>query len=89
MRDEWWWIIETVSGLVVLAILLGLWMFHHPGPPERRIWKCIRFHGGGQLVSPRKMSIEEVTQWLAHENNCEIAHIDYECSFIFYKPRGG
>jgi hypothetical protein len=88
MNDTIWWVIEILSGLAVLAVLSIMWRYHHPGP-DRRIWRCVRYQGGGVLVSPRRMSLEEVTQWLAESANVEVAHVDENYGFVFYRPRGG
>lgn len=87
MSDQWWWIIETATGLVIFAILVGMWIHLHPRP-ERRVWKCVRFHGGGMLITPREMSMEEVGDWLGRLNS-EVSHVDHVYGFVFYRPRGG
>lgn len=83
----WWWI-EATSGLTVLAILWMMWRYHHPGP-EKRYWRCVRYQGGGVLTTPKKMTLAQVAEWLGKTANVEIAHVDENYGFVFYRPRGG
>lgn len=91
MRDLLDWnVIELIGGLLILAIGGTMWRLYWPGPrEEKRIWRCFRYQGGGGLVSPGEMTLKEATRWLGHDCNAEVAHVDYDNAFIFYRPRGG
>lgn len=54
----------------------------------KRVWTCIRFFGGGKMDTPYPMTELVATVWLAKMNG-EVAYIDRENGYIFYKPRGG
>lgn len=91
MRDLFDWnTLELFGGLLIFGIGAVVWLFGWPGHrQEKRIWRCIRYQGGGSLVSPGEMTLVEVTRWLAQDCNAEVAHVDNEHGFIFYRPRGG
>lgn len=84
-----WQVIEIIGGLLVVLIGAAMWIWHWPGREPKRIWRCFRYQGGGALVSPGEMTIKEATAWLGHDCNAEVAHVDYNNAFIFYRPRGG
>lgn len=88
MGESLWWWIEMATGLSVLAILVGMWRYLHPGQ-DRHIWRCVRYQGGGVLVTPKAMTLAEATDWLGKCANVEVAHVDTNYGFIFYRPRGG
>lgn len=86
MRSIYDWFDVFVT-LAILATLAALY-FYHIRQPKRRVWRCFRFHGGGVLDTPRPMTLEQATRWLGI-SGMEVAHVDYEHGFIFYRPRGG
>lgn len=56
--------------------------------PPRHPWRAIRFRGGGILTSPYEMTEEEACMWVSVIVKGEIAYIDRELGFIFYRPKG-
>jgi hypothetical protein len=80
-------LIDFIGSSVLFIILLWIWYVHFRAR-SRRIWNCVRYFGGGRLQSPHPMTLEEVTKWLARDNNAEIGHVDEDHGFIFYRPRG-
>lgn len=83
-----WWVFEIIGGILVAGFLVGIYYWYWPRA-DRRIWKCVRYQGGGSVVTPRSMTIEEATRWLGRDNNGEVMHVDRDRGFIFYRPRGG
>lgn len=53
----------------------------------RHHWHAIRFHGGGRITTPYRMSEPEACSWVSNAIKGEIAYIDRECGFIFYRPK--
>jgi hypothetical protein len=80
-------LVDWIGSLTALFVLTVIWFFHFRSPPAKRIWNCVRYYGGGSLTSPKPMTLEEVTQWLANDMHVEIAYIDHEHGFIFYRPK--
>lgn len=71
------------------VLMVGPLTIFWPAKPDAPItvhyWKAIRFHGGGTLTTPKPMNEEEALVWVARFGN--VAYIDRECGFIFYKPK--
>lgn len=82
-----WWI-DFAGSCAILVIIGVIWWTQFRRDRNRRIWRCVRWQGGGSLVSPRPMTQEEVTLWLARHANAEVGHVDTDHGFIFYRPRG-
>lgn len=61
------------------------WYFAQRAP--RHHWKAIRFHGGGIIVTPYKMNEKEALWWVTNAIKGEVAYIDREYGFIFYRPK--
>lgn len=84
-----------ISFLIIAAIILvgfGLAflvfrIFQEVSDQERHYWRAIRFNGGGQLQSPEPMTESEAADWISKYVKGEIAFIDRECGFIFYRPK--
>ena len=55
--------------------------------PERHYWRVFRFHGGGVLMTPKPMTEQEAVDWTASAIKGEVAYVDRECGFIFYRPK--
>lgn len=67
--------------------ILPAWFGHLFTPKEpRHPWRVYRFHGGGELLSP-PMTEAEACEWVSIRIKGEIAYIDRECGFIFYRPK--
>jgi hypothetical protein len=62
---------------------LKRWLSH----PPRHYWTAHRFHGGGVITTPDIMSEEEAVHWIATVIKGEVAYIDREHGFIFYRPK--
>jgi hypothetical protein len=68
--------------------VLKRFFFHSWFPAEpKHPWRAIRFQGGGTLTSPREMTEQEACDWVANIIKGEVAFIDRECGFIFYRPK--
>jgi hypothetical protein len=79
-------LIDWVGSLLIMAILIGVWFVHFRAR-DRRVWRCVRYQGGGAINTPRPMTLDEATHWLGR-NNDEACHVDTDHGFIFYRPRG-
>jgi hypothetical protein len=53
----------------------------------RHPWRAIRFHGGGIISSPFDMTESEAIMWVANAIKGEVAFVDREAGFIFYRPK--
>jgi hypothetical protein len=49
-------------------------------------WRAIAYHGAGTLISPSAMNETDALAWVATFGN--IAFVDREAGFIFYRPKG-
>jgi hypothetical protein len=67
---------------------LKRFFFHswYPGD-AKHYWKAYRFFGGGAITSPYPMDEGEAVDWVSGTVKGEIAYIDRELGFIFYRPR--
>jgi hypothetical protein len=59
------------------------WFKREPAHP----WRAIRFHGGGIINSPYDMTESEAMKWISVAVKGEVAYIDREYGFIFYRPK--
>jgi hypothetical protein len=58
------------------------------GPkPGKHMWKAIRMGGGGLISSPYEMFEWEALVWVSDVIKGEIAFVDREVGFIFYRPK--
>lgn len=81
------WIVGGIITLCILVpILFGYFLLEIRRRQQRRIWTCVRYMGGGRLITPREMTDEEAQKWLT-DMKVEVMHIDHEYSFIFYRPQ--
>jgi hypothetical protein len=71
----------------ILRNILKLFFPSFFSTESRHPWRAIRMQGGGMLNSPRDMTEEEACEWVSHIIKGEIAYIDRECGFIFYRPK--
>lgn len=55
--------------------------------PPRCLWRCVREGGGGVLITPRPMSAERATAWVARVTNGEVMYVHHEYRHIFYRSR--
>lgn len=55
--------------------------------PSHRYWTAYRFHGGGIITSSRAMTEDEAVQWVSTVVKGEVAYIDRDYGFIFYRPK--
>jgi hypothetical protein len=83
-----WSMIVEAGGLILVAIVMWFAYRSYLSRPYRRLWMCVRFHGGGRVMTPKPMSVDEVTEWLGRIHG-EVSHVDQENGFVFYRPRGG
>jgi hypothetical protein len=67
--------------------ILKRFLFHSWYNTDRHYWKAYRFHGGGTITSPKPMDEGEAVDWVSGTIKGEVAFIDRECGFIFYRPR--
>jgi hypothetical protein len=65
---------------------LKRFLFHSWYNIDRHPWRAIRFQGGGTILSPRDMTEQEAVDWVSNSMG-EVAFIDRECGFIFYRAR--
>lgn len=84
-----WALLDIVCSVIAGLVLLWVWYAHFKHHSTRRVWKCYRFQGGGVLVSPKRMTLSEVTLWLGRSVGAEVASVDELYGFIFYRPKGG
>jgi hypothetical protein len=64
-------------------------LFFHAWTPEPppHMWKAYRFQGGGIITSPYEMTEDQACMWVANVIKGEVAYIDREMGFIFYRPK--
>lgn len=54
-------------------------------PITKHYWTAIRMQGGGSITSPYEMQEWEALIWVSEQLGGEIAFIDREVGFIFYR----
>jgi len=85
----WAWA-DFVGTIIILCVLWLIWWYHfREGREPRKIWTCVRWHGGGRLITPRPMTVSEAAQWIGQSVNAEVGHVDEPNAHIFYRPRNG
>lgn len=57
------------------------------GMPIRRVWKYVRYQGGGALDGPREMDEAEAIEFCRSLG--AVAYVDRQQGFIFYRPASG
>lgn len=75
--------------LVGLILLLERWRDYHLSRSYRnlRIWKYIRYQGGGSIEGPYPMTEAEAMEFCRSMG--VVAYVDREHGFIFYRPKTG
>jgi hypothetical protein len=87
MSPYFW--LDFFASLTMLSLGGLYWYRHHKEQRQERItWKFVRYYGGGGFTAPHPMTLREATKYIGQECNAEVGHIDRECGFIFYRPRG-